>query len=283
MTTFLFPGQGSQTVGMGKELFDRYDELVQQADQVLGYSIKALCLEDTQRRLMQTQYTQPALYTVNALSYLTKQQKPSFCAGHSLGEYNALFAAKVFDFITGLQLVKYRGELMQQAQNGGMAAVIGLTEQQLQLVLSAEGFETIDIANINEMNQIVISGPQKDIELIQPYLNKAGAKLVIPLKVSGAFHSRYMQVIQDSFNRFLTQFTFQTPCIEVIANINARPYTSENIVDNLTQQLTHPVRWLDSILYLIARKERDFQEIGPGTVLTNIVQRILMTEKASTQ
>src|SRR5205823_13876450 len=126
MLAYIFPGQGSQTRGMGGNLFDDFPELTAQADAILGYSIKKLCLEDPNQELNQTQFTQPALFVVNALTFLKKNQKPDYVAGHSLGEYNALFAAEVFDFATGLNLVKKRGELMSEAKNGGMAAVIGL-------------------------------------------------------------------------------------------------------------------------------------------------------------
>lgn len=281
MTTFLFPGQGSQKVGMGAQLFERYPRLVQQADQVLGYSIKNLCLKDPLQQLNQTQYTQPALYTVNALSYLNKKQQPAFAVGHSLGEYNALFAAGVFDFVTGLQLVKYRGELMQQATGGAMAAVIGLAERPLRALMSAGGFTTIDLANVNEANQVVISGPQQEIAKVMPYLEEHGAKLVIPLKVSGAFHSRYMQPFQDKFHQFLNHFTFQAPRLTVLANINAQAYTTHIIVDNLVQQITHPVRWFDTLQALIAQGETDFHEVGSGTVLTGMVNRLRPADKVA--
>ncbi len=275
MSVFLFPGQGSQHIGMGAELFDLHPDIVQQADDVLGYSIKDLCLNDPHQHLNQTQYTQPALYTVNALMYRHQQQRPAFTAGHSLGEYNALLAAGVFDFATGLQLVKRRGELMQHATGGGMAAVIGLTEAALQTAIINEGFSSIDIANLNAPNQIVISGPNADIENISPRLEKHGAMMVIPLKVSGAFHSRYMQPAQEQFTHYLNQFTFQAPQIPVIANVSAQPYTTNNIVNNLAQQLTQSVRWSESILYLVNQDEHQFEEVGPGKVLTGMLRHIL--------
>jgi len=274
MGVYLFPGQGSQQVGMGGELFDRYPQLIQQADDILGYSIKELCLHDPNQQLNQTQYTQPALYTINALMYLDKQQQPNFVVGHSLGEYNALFAANVFDFATGLQLVKCRGELMQQATGGGMVAVIGLSLEKLQKAIIEEGFSTIDIASLNASNQIVISGTKKDIEQITPLLKNHGAMMVVPLKVGGAFHSRYMQPTQKQFIQFLSQHTFQAPQIPVIANVTARPYISDDIVNYLVQQLTHSVYWSDSILYLFSQGETNFEEVGPGNVLTGLMRHI---------
>lgn len=165
MKVYVFPGQGSQSKGMGQGLFDKYPELTSKADKILGYSIKKLCLEDPDENLRYTQYTQPAIYTVNALMYLNKiaktGEKPSFVVGHSLGEYNALYAAGVIDFETGLKIVKKRGELMSRAKGGGMAAVIGLREEEVRDVLKENGIESIDIANINSCSQIVISGPKE--------------------------------------------------------------------------------------------------------------------------
>jgi len=164
---------------------------------------------------------------------------------------------------------------MQQATGGGMAAVIGLTEAALQTAIINEGFSSIDIANLNAPNQIVISGPNDDIEHITPRLEKHGAMMVIPLKVSGAFHSRYMQPAQEQFAHCSNQSTFQAPQIPVIANVSAQPYTTNNIVNNLAQQLTHAVRWSDSILYLVDQDEHQFEEVGPGKVLTGMLRHIL--------
>src|SRR5436305_5494221 len=167
MTVFLFPGQGSQRIGMGNTLFDEFKAITARADEILGYSIKELCLQDPHQQLGQTQFTQPALYVVNALSYLKKMkeagQAPAYVSGHSLGEYNALFAAGAFDFETGLQLVKKRGELMSQATGGGMAAVIGFTLEQVDQILKEYGLTSIDIANYNTPTQIVLAGLKADI------------------------------------------------------------------------------------------------------------------------
>jgi trans-AT polyketide synthase, acyltransferase and oxidoreductase domains len=153
MTTYIFPGQGSQVKGMGADLFSAYPSHIQQADNILGYSIARLCLEDPDNQLNNTNYTQPALYIVNALSYLKKIQEdqttPNYVAGHSLGEYSALFAAGVFDFETGLKLVQKRGELMHQATGGGMAAVIGLQNDAVDNVIKQNALSTISIANVN--------------------------------------------------------------------------------------------------------------------------------------
>lgn len=165
MITFMFPGQGSQKKGMGGELFDEFDTLTKKADDILGYSIKELCLQDPRRELNDTQFTQPALYVVNAFSFLKKIRetgnKPDFVIGHSLGEFNALLAANCFDFEDGLRIVQKRGELMSKARNGSMAAIVNGTRQQIEDILSSNNLTNIDFANYNTHSQFVISGLKK--------------------------------------------------------------------------------------------------------------------------
>ena len=275
---YVFPGQGSQSPGMGGELFDQFPELVKQADEVLGCSIKDLCLNDPDKRLGQTDYTQPALYIVNALTYLSKTEnfdlRPDFVAGHSLGEYNALFAAGVFDFITGLKLVQRRGQIMVKVTGGGMAAVIGMQPDKIKQVLKDASFESIDIANLNSPKQTVISGRKEDIDAVKTVFEDAGVRLFIPLKVSGAFHSRYMQEAQNEFADFLKSFEFQPVQIPVIANFTAAPYQDIETVNNMVQQISSPVRWVESIQYLKQQPEPEFEEVGPGNVLTKLIKQI---------
>ena len=275
---FVFPGQGSQSAGMGGELFDQFPELVNQADEVLGCSSKELCLDDPENRLNQTDYTQPALYVVNALTYLSKTEntdlRPDFVAGHSLGEYNALFAAGVFDFITGLKLVQKRGQIMVKVTGGGMAAVIGMQPDKIKQVLKDASFESIDIANLNSPKQTVISGRKEDIDAVKTVFEDAGVRLFIPLKVSGAFHSRYMQDAQNKFADFLKSFEFQPVQIPVIANYTAAPYQNGETMNNMVQQISSPVRWVESIQYLKQQPEPEFEEIGPGNVLTKLIKQI---------
>lgn len=279
MITYVFPGQGTQKKGMGEGLFDEFRELTKQADEVLGYSIQELCLNDAGGNLHQTQFTQPALYTVNAMSYLKKiidtGQSPDFVAGHSLGEYNALFAAGAFDFKTGLELVKKRGELMNRATGGGMAAVVGLTEEQIREVLRTNGLSGIDIANLNAPTQIVISGTKADIDQAQPVFESIkGVEMFVPLRTSGAFHSRYMQEAMREFENFIENFQFLDMKIPVISNVKARPYNASALSENLVRQITHPVKWTESIRYLMGKGHMAFEEIGVGKVLTGLIARI---------
>ena len=274
----MFPGQGSQKTGMGAGLFEAFPDLTRTADQVLGYSIKDLCLSDATGRLDKTQFTQPALFVVNALSWLSEKQQdglvPAFLLGHSLGEYNALFAAGVFDFETGLRLVQKRGALMAEAKAGGMAAVIGMTAERVRQVLDEGGLSSLDLANINAGTQIVISGPPDDLTRAEPLFEQAGSKMYIRLKVSGAFHSRYMKDAADAFTAFMRDFRFGVPATTVISNVEAKPYDPERIAGLLARQLTSPVRWNESINHLVGQKVETFREVGPGTVLGGLVRKI---------
>ena len=278
MTTYVFPGQGSQIKGMGKDLFLEFPDYVQKATDMLGYFVDALCLEDPNNQLNQTMYTQPALYLVNALSYLHKikisEIQPGYLAGHSLGEYNALFAAGVFDFETGLKIVQKRGQLMSSATGGGMAAVVGLKSEIVQDIIEKNKLTNITIANYNSYTQIVLSGLMDSLKASEQIFMNAGALLFMPLKVSGAFHSKFMDQAQKEFSDYLSQFTFTAPKIPVIANINAKPYQLETIQSQLSEQINHPVKWTQTIEYLQAQGEKHFEEIGPGKILTNLISRI---------
>lgn len=273
----VFPGQGSQVVGMGKDLFDRFPDFVAIADRVLGYSIRDLCLRDPDRQLAHTQFTQPALYTVNALHYRRMIEdggsEPDFVAGHSLGEYNALLAAEAFDFETGLRLVQKRGALMGAISGGGMAAVLGLDAARIRDAIGSSAITTVDVANFNSISQTVLSGPTKDLERLTPTLEAAGAR-VIPINVRTAFHSRYMRPVAQEFGAFLEQQRFSPLVIPVIANFTALPYRDDEIVNNLTKQIDHSVRWVETIQYLLNEPEPEFTELGPGTVLTRLIEDI---------
>lgn len=278
LKAFVFPGQGSQFKGMGKELFNEFKDMVAKADKILGYSIEELCLEDKDNKLDQTDYTQPALYIVNALSYLHELkengQKPDYVAGHSLGEYNALFAAGAFDFETGLRLVMRRGELMAKAKNGGMMAAIGVTYDELSEALKEKNITTIDLANLNTKFQTIMSGKTEDLEEAQEKLKDIKKIRCIKLNTSGAFHSRYMEESRKEFSVLLDQCQFNELQIPVIANFTARPYKNSEIKNNLDKQLTGSVKWLESMRYLMGKGVSDIRQIGPGTVLTNMLVKI---------
>ena len=215
-------------MGMGEGLFERFPEQVAIADAELGYSIEELCLRDPNQQLNQTQYTQPALFVVSALTYLARLadtgEQPDAVAGHSLGEYTALFAAGVFDFATGIKLVKQRAHLMSQASGGAMAAVIGLSVGQIRAALENAGVTSIDVANYNSLAQTVISGPEADIVASQAVFEGAGAKMFVRLPVSAAFHSRYMAEAEKEFARFLEGFEFAEPKVPVYSNVTAAPH-----------------------------------------------------------
>lgn len=273
----VFPGQGSQKVGMGKDLFDRFPAIAATADRVLGYSIRELCLSDPRRELSRTDFTQPALFTVNALHYMAHVADgapvPDFVAGHSLGEYNALLVAEAFDFETGLRLVQKRGALMGAISGGGMAAILGLDAARIRTVMAQSGVSTVDVANFNAPTQTVLSGPTEDLEKLGPHFEAAGGK-VFPLNVRTAFHSRYMRAMAEQFAAFLAGIRFAPLVVPVISNFTALPYRDDEIVNNLVKQLDHSVRWVESVQYLMDEPAPDFVELGPGTVLTRLVKEI---------
>jgi malonyl CoA-acyl carrier protein transacylase len=278
-TVYLFPGQGSQAVGMGAGLFDRFADWTSDADRILGYSIRELCLEDPRGALGLTQFTQPALYVVNAMNWRARvedgEAPPAYLAGHSLGEYNALLAGGVFEFATGLRMVQRRGALMGQITGGGMAAVIGIPPADIERVLgeSEEG-RRLDVANYNGFDQTVIAGPQADLAAVAPAFEAAGVRAFTPLKVSAPFHSRYMRTPMLEFGAFLADFSFAPPVTPVLANVTARPYPADAVRETLARQIGHSVRWLESIIYLLDQGADTFVEVGPGNVLTKLLTRI---------
>jgi malonyl CoA-acyl carrier protein transacylase len=277
MLTYVFPGQASQFVGMGEELLDDFRTLTLRSSDILGYDIKELCVRDPENKLAQTQYTQPAIFVVSALAYLKQfeitSKKSDFLAGHSLGEFAALFAAGVIDFETGLKLVQKRGELMSQSKSGSMAAVLNASIEEIQNILQKYNYDKIEIANYNSPEQVVLSGSAEQIDSAMEPFEAAGIRYIC-LPVSAAFHSSYMHEAQREFNAYMKQFNFKHARIPVIANATARPYEAGNEIQLLSDQITHSVRWTDTIDYLIEQGCMDYQELGPGQVLTDLIDVI---------
>ena len=275
----VFPGQGSQKRGMGEELFERFPERVEEASDILGYSLSDLCLHDSQHRLNETQYTQPALYCVNALSYFAQLEdtgrEPDFVAGHSLGEYNALLAAGVFDFGTGLRLVRERGRAMamDNGSSGGMAAIVGLEVDEVTKILDDAGHDALDVANYNAPTQVVVAGPHSVLKEAEGAFVSRGARF-LSLKVSAPFHSRYMKHAQESFAQIVSKSSFMPLRRPVIANYTALPYPKDEVADYLVAQICEPVRWVATVQYLLHEPDPQFEQIGPGNVLTALISRI---------
>jgi trans-AT polyketide synthase/acyltransferase/oxidoreductase domain-containing protein len=273
---YLFPGQGSQRRGMGRELFDKFPQQIESADWILGWSLRDLCLEDRDQRLRQTQFTQPALYVVSALTYLQaveeRGKEPDAAVGHSIGEYAALFAAGALDFESGLRLVKRRGELMAQARAGSMAAIVGLPSERVADLLG-EHLPELDLANLNSPTQVVISGSESDIEAGAAVFEGVGARY-IRLNVSGAFHSRYMAQAAEEMRAALSLVEFKPLKFPIVSNVEGEPYSTERMAELLGRQLTEPVQWVESIRYLLRDGHDEFQELGPGQVLSKLVRAI---------
>jgi trans-AT polyketide synthase/acyltransferase/oxidoreductase domain-containing protein len=274
----MFPGQGSQVKGMGGDLFHGRDrDAIDMADRILGYSIEDLCIRDMDNRLGNTLYTQPALFVVNALSYReylsARAATPEYLAGHSLGEINALHAADVFDFSTGLKIVKKRAELMSKVTNGAMAAVLGLDRGTVETVLRDSALE-VDVANVNSPTQIVISGVAEHIGRAREHMLARGATSFMPLRVSGAFHSRYMRDAQNAFREYLDSLKFDYPRIPVLSNYLGAPYRISGIKDVLASQISNTVNWTAVVGYIRDHGVTDLVEVGPGKVLTKLANQM---------
>ncbi len=283
--SWVFPGQGSQSVGMGRDLYDNVKSaraIYELADKALGLSISRLCFEGPEDELRQTINAQPALVTA-AFACLEavreigegKLSVPAFVAGHSLGEYTALAVAGVFDFATTVRLARERGRLMHEAgqkRAGSMAAILGLDEARLAEVCRQT--DTV-MANINCPGQIVISGAAENVTKAMEMATAAGASRAIALQVSGAFHSTLMQPAVEGMTGYLGATTFNNPTIPVIGNTTAEPMTTaEAVKTDLRDQLTSPVLWQRTIEYMVSKGVTTFIEIGPGRVLTGLIRRI---------
>lgn len=271
-TAWVFPGQGSQTVGMGMDLLEVGQEKLAIATEILGWVIADKCQGD-EAELAKTQYTQPCMYVISAILadlLKAKGQLPDVVAGHSLGEYTALYCAGVIDFATGLELVKQRSLLMSEASGGAMTALIGFDREQLQAAIAAT--ENVVLANDNSDAQVVISGTT---DAVQSLCSQIKTKRAIPLAVSGAFHSPMMAEAAAKFADILAQVLFHDAQIPVISNVEPNEATTEAKVlrDRLTKQMISPVRWREICLYLEANTYQKAVEIGAGKVLTGLIKR----------
>jgi [acyl-carrier-protein] S-malonyltransferase len=280
---YIFPGQGSQYVGMGKDLYESSASaraLFNKADDILGFSLSKICFEGPEAELKQTKNTQPAIFLHSiVLVRILEAREAAMTAGHSLGEYSALVYAGAISFEDGLKIVRLRGELMQQAgeeQPGTMAAIVGIDKPVLEnLCLDASAAGIVQCANFNSPGQIVISGSVPGVRKAMEIAKTSGAKLVKELVVSGAFHSPLMQSAKVNLQNALQKVTINNTDIPVYANVTAKPVTkADEIRQLLVDQLTCPVRWEDSVRQMIADGAKKFIEIGPGKVLQGLVKRI---------
>ena len=283
---YVFPGQGSQWVGMGRDLYEHFSSaktVFQQADETLKFPLSRLCFDGVEDELRQTINAQPAILTVSFACLKAMQEvsgnnglpPPVFLAGHSLGEYTALAAAGVLDFATTVYLARERGRLMHEAgqeKPGSMAAIIGLDE-----ALLAEVCRETDarIANINCPGQLVISGAVEDLTKAIDLAKPRGAHRAIPLQVSGAFHTPLMQSAVDGMSEIIATLSFSDPAIPIIGNTTAQPLTTADLIkEELLRQLCNCVQWQRSIEYMVDNGVSTFIEIGPGKVLTGLIKRI---------
>lgn len=280
MKAYVFPGQGAQFVGMGKDLYSTNPEareLFEKANNILGFRITDLMFEGTDEDLRRTDITQPAVFLHSVIMAKSATEAPAMTAGHSLGEFSALVAAGALDFEDGLRLVSARAHAMQKAcelKPSTMAAIIGLPDEKVEEVL--KGVDGVVVcANYNCPGQIVISGEEAAIDAACAALTAAGARRALKLKVGGAFHSPLMEPARAELAEAIANTTFHTPACPVYQNVDAKAHTDpEEIKQNLIAQLTAPVRWTQSVKQMVADGATEFVEYGPGKVLQGLVSKI---------
>lgn len=281
MKSYVFPGQGAQFVGMGKDLYEsntRAKELFEKANEILGYRITDIMFEGSEDDLKQTKVTQPAVFLHSVITALCMEDfKPDMVAGHSLGEFSALVAAGALSFEDGLRLVYARAMAMQaccEKVPGTMAAIINLPDETIEKVCSEIDGVVVPV-NYNSPGQVVISGEVEAVKEACARLKEAGAKRALPLAVGGAYHSPLMEPARVELAAAIEKAEFKTPCCPIYQNVDAKPYADPvEIKKNLLAQLTSPVRWTQTVINMINDGAEEFVECGPGTVLTGLIGRI---------
>jgi len=272
-TAFVFPGQGSQFVGMGR---DFAEELLGEANRILGFDLKKFCFEGPEEELKKTEITQPAILAVSVAAYGLLDIRPDVVAGHSLGEYSALVAAGSISFPDAVRIVRLRGKFMQEAVpqgQGAMAAIIGATRDKIWEICRQVG--SVQPANMNSPDQIVISGKKESVDEAGKRLKDAGAKRIIPLSVSAPFHSQLMEPAARALAVELSKIKISNAQVPVVANVTADYVTeSKQILDLLIKQVTGPVLWEDSVKKMISDGVKTFIEVGPGKVLSGLIKKI---------
>jgi [acyl-carrier-protein] S-malonyltransferase len=279
---YIFPGQGSQFTGMGQALYNERSSAKQyfdQANDILGFPITDTMFTGTAEDLKQTRVTQPAIFLHSVILFeTTPDLKPDMVAGHSLGEFSALVAARVLSFADALRLVAKRAEAMQKAcelNPSTMAAVLGLDDAKVEEVLAGFTDEVVVAANYNCPGQLVISGSNEGIARACEALKAAGAKRALPLPVGGAFHSPLMEPAKEELAKAINETHFANPTCPIYQNVDAQPYVDPmSIRQNLINQLTSPVRWTQSVQHMVANGATRFTEVGPGNVLQGLVKKI---------
>ena len=287
MKTYVFPGQGAQFVGMGKEIYDGSDlakSYFSKANEILGFDIAKVMFEGSAEDLKQTKVTQPAVFLDSVIKFLVeKELEPKFVAGHSLGEFSALVANGVLSFEDGLKLVSKRALAMQKACDnnpGTMAAILGLTDDKVEEICST--LDGVEPANYNCPGQLVISGTKEGIEKACVVFKEAGAKRALPLPVGGAFHSSLMASAREEFVTAIEEVNFNEPKCPIYQNVTAKPSVDvEEIKQNLKLQLTAPVRWTQSVQAMISDGANEFVESGPGKVLQGLIKKINRSTEVS--
>ncbi len=285
---FVFPGQGSQYSGMGQDLYENYaaaKNIFEEFNSILNKNIKKLCFEGSEEDLKQTVNSQPAILAVSLAAYAAFKSKiglqPDYLAGHSLGEYSALYAGGVISLSEIIKLVQKRAELMNEAQSGSMSAILGMEDEKLEQMLkeiSPEGI--ICAANYNTPGQTVISGETTAVEKANQLASQMGAKRVIPLAVSGGFHSRLMKPIAEKFARYVNDTNINDANVPVVTNVDARPTVDKaEIASKMIKQMYSSVYWKQTITFMAEQGVDTFIEIGPGKVLSGMIKKICSTAK----